>query len=466
VSNPRKSRFPAIFAAMALAGILSGGCKKKPHDATAVPSAAPKSLTIFYTCDTRGHIDPCGCSTGMAGGIARRKTFLDAQRSGPYLLVDAGDVTAGPRAWEVLELEYLLEGYAQMGYHAVNAGHREASLGREGLLKLKAAFTNLLSANLADERGQPVLTPYRIVNLPDGTRAGLLGILDDKASGSEPGKGLKILPPHDAIGRYLPEIKRQAGFIVLLAFADEERMKEIAERFFEINVIVGGKVMQPSAAPLVVNKSLITFITDKGKAVGRLDLQTELSGRMAHTNSIVMLKDDFKDDSAMTKLIAEYKAKLKELDFVPAAHKDDEEGLTLITAERSKDANRYVGAESCRSCHPKAYETWANSKHAHAFHTLEEKGYETNPRCLECHTIGYLASDGYLNAKLTPHLKDVSCESCHGRGDYHVKFYSKQNTGLKNVGFKKVNCVGCHNPDNSAKFELNSYWARIVHGRE
>lgn len=466
MSNPGKRRSFILFAAAAAAGILLNGCKKNASDAAAVRSAAPESLTIFYTCDTRGHIDPCGCSTGMAGGIARRKTFLDAQRSGPHVLVDAGDITAGPRAWEVLELEYLLKGYQQMGYHAVNAGHREASLGREGILKLKAAFANLLSANLVDEEGRPVLAPYRIVSLPDGTKVGLLGILDDKSSGSEPGKGLKVLPPHDAIGRYLPEIKRQAGFIVLLAFADEEKMREIAERFYEINVIVGGKVLQPSATPLIVNKSLITFITDKGKAVGRLDLQTGSGGRLAHTNSIVMLKDDFKDDAEMAKLIAEYKARLKELDFVPAAHKDDEEGLTLITAQRSKDANKYVGAESCRSCHPKAYETWANSKHAHAFHTLEEKGYETNPRCLECHTIGYLASDGYLNAKLTPHLKDVSCESCHGRGDHHVKFHSKQNTALKEAGFKKVNCVGCHNPDNSAKFELNSYWAKIVHGRD
>jgi hypothetical protein len=224
--------------------------------------------------------------------------------------------------------------------------------------------------------------------------------------------------------------------------------------------------MQASATPLIVNKSLITFITDKGKGMGRLEMRTEPGGRLEHTNVIVMLNDDFKEDAAMARLITEYKSKLKELDFVPVAHKDDEEGLTLITAERSKDANRYVGAESCRSCHPKAYETWANSSHAHAFHTLEKKGYETNPRCLECHTIGYMASDGYLNAKLTANLKDVSCESCHGRGDYHVKFYSKQNTELKNAGFKKVNCVGCHNPDNSAKFELNSYWAKIKHGRE
>ncbi len=459
-----KPRAFLVFLALLVAVSVWVGCRKQSAEPAAA-SPSPRSLTVFYSCDTRGHIDPCGCSTGMAGGIARRKTFLDSRPRGPHLLVDAGDVTAGARAWEILELEYLLKGYEQMGYHAVNAGHREASLGKEGLRKLSARFGNLVSANLVDETGNLLLAPYRVVSLADGSKAGILGILDDRIAPSELGRGLRILPPQDAIARFLPELKKQAGFILVLAFADEERMKEIAERFFELNLIVGGKVLQPSATPLVVNKSVITCMTDKGKAMGRLVLAADSNGRWSHTNEIVMLKEEFKDDPAMAKLIAEYKAKLKELDFLPE-HKDDEEGLTLITAERSKSANKYVGAENCRNCHPGAYRIWEQSKHAHAFHTLEEKGYDTNPRCLECHTVGYRASDGYLNVKLTPTLKNVSCESCHGRGDFHVKFFSKQNTDLKNVGFKKVNCVGCHNPDNSVNFETNSYWAKIKHARE
>ena len=402
----------------------------------------------------------------MAGGIARRKTFLDAHRSGPRLVVDAGDVTAGPREWELLEFEYLLKGYERMGYDAVNAGHREASLGLDRLLRLKAGYDKIVSANLVNEKDELVFAPYRIVTLPGGGTAGIIGILDDKITGTELGKGLKVLSPLDALARHLPELKRRAAFIVLLAFADEDRMKEIAERFYEINVIVGGKVLQPSATPLLVNRTVITCMTDKGKAVGWLEVIADPSDRFNCTNSIVMMKEDFKDDPAITNLIGEYKARLKEMDFLPAAQKDDEEGLTPILAERSKSANKYVGAESCQSCHPRAYVTWTGSKHAHAFKTLEERGYDTNPRCLECHTIGYLASDGFLNARLTPQLKNVSCESCHGRGDHHVKFYSNQNRDWPDFKFKKVNCVGCHNPDNSAKFEFTAYWEKIKHGRD
>src|SRR6266511_3810144 len=238
-----KPRAFLVFLALLVAVSVWVGCRKQSAEPAAA-SPSPRSLTVFYSCDTRGHIDPCGCSTGMAGGIARRKTFLDSRPRGPHLLVDAGDVTAGARAWEILELEYLLKGYEQMGYHAVNAGHREASLGKEGLRKLSARFGNLVSANLVDETGNLLLAPYRVVSLADGSKAGILGILDDRIAPSELGRGLRILPPQDAIARFLPELKKQAGFILVLAFADEERMKEIAERFFELNLIVGGKVLR------------------------------------------------------------------------------------------------------------------------------------------------------------------------------------------------------------------------------
>src|SRR5438876_1891933 len=219
VSHARECRAKRrlVHAFVALALFVLAGCKK-PATTTALPAAPPESLAIFYTCDTRGHIDPCGCSSGMAGGIARRKTFLDAHRAGPHLLVDAGDLTAGPREWELLEFEYLLKGYEQMGYDAVNAGHREAALGLERLLKAKAACGKLVSANLVNEKGEPVLAPYRIVARPGSGAVGIIGVVDDKVSGMELGKGLKILPPLDAIARYLPELKRQTAFIVLLAF--------------------------------------------------------------------------------------------------------------------------------------------------------------------------------------------------------------------------------------------------------
>jgi hypothetical protein len=39
----------------------------------------------------------------------------------------------------------------------------------------------------------------------------------------------------------LPQLKGKADAIVLMAFADEEKLRAIARDFYEIDVILGGK---------------------------------------------------------------------------------------------------------------------------------------------------------------------------------------------------------------------------------
>ena len=72
---------------------------------------------------------------------------------------------------------------------------------------------------------------------------------------------------------------------------------------------------------------------------------------------------------------------------------------------------------------------------------LEEQNNQYNPKCLVCHTVGYMASDGYINQELTPELLNVSCESCHGRGDHHMKFESGQEVTIHQIDMKLTSCV-------------------------
>ena len=433
-------------------GGLSGERRRDP----------PAQFSIFYTCDTRGHIEPCGCTSGMAGGISRRQTHLLQDGPEDYLLVDAGDVTAGPRAWEVLELEYILKGYALMGYHVVNIGYRELSLGLEGLNRIKERYPRLISANVVGPEDQLVCDPYVVVELSNGYRCAILGIVDDQIDVSGIGAGIRILEPREAIAALLPELKTKADYLVLLAFTDEIGMRALAQQFFEIDVIVGGRVQQASADPLRENRSVIVFSTDQGKAVGRLDITPQKQDTWEYRNRFATLDDSVTKDLQITALIEEYKGQLKEREFHPL--RDDREGLSSIAATRSKNADRYVGAESCRECHTKTYEGWLESKHAHAFATLVEQGHQYNPRCLKCHTVGYMASDGYLNQRLTAHLSNVSCGSCHGRRDLHVKQFRSGEVPDTRPLTKLVRCETCHDKDNSPDFDREHFWEEIAHG--
>ncbi|MFH1110609.1 MAG: multiheme c-type cytochrome [Planctomycetota bacterium] len=79
----------------------------------------------------------------------------------------------------------------------------------------------------------------------------------------------------------------------------------------------------------------------------------------------------------------------------------------------------YVGVEGCVECHEDQHVTWAVTKHASAFARLIADGEQTNPACIGCHTVGYGASDGFLDEQTTPHLTDIQCENCHGPGSHH-----------------------------------------------
>jgi hypothetical protein len=400
----------------------------------------------------------------MAGGISRRRAFLVHNVPRDYLLVDAGDVVAGPREWETLELEYILKGYELMGYHAVNIGHRELSLGLEGLKRVKRDYGRLVSANVLDLDGVPVAEPYVVMELSNGYRCGILGVVDDRVEPDQVGAGLRLAAPTEAIAKYLPELKQKADFIVLLAFMDEPQMQALTAHFFEIDVIVGGKVRQATTDPVLENRSAIVFNTDKGKNVGRLDIRYQKNGPWQYTGSMTVLEESMEKDAQITALVEQYKEQLKVRDFRPV--KDDEEGLSSITAVRSKTADRYVGPESCRECHKAGYQIWLKSKHARAFESLEQQGHQYNPRCLACHTVGYMASDGYISQELTGHLKNVSCEACHGRGDYHNKLMAGQSVGSKKAVMKAPWCLDCHDQENSPHFDANRYWEKIVHGKD
>lgn len=454
-----KQALAIILAVAALVALT--GCGK---DSSRSPGTPPDKLTIFYTCDTRGHIEPCTCATGYAGGLVRRMAYIDERRPAASLLVDAGNVTAGPRDWELLELQYALRGYMMMGYHAVNAGHRETSISPEKLRELDAEFGLFVSANLMDASGELVFAPYRIVDLPEKYRVGIIGVMDDNLEDGLMDEGLQVDSPDTAIAKYLSKLEAETDFVVLLAFADEPRMKTFAENFFELDVIVGGKVLQPSNIPLEVNQSVIVYNTDKGKAVGRLELTFPKSARQSYTNEIYMLEEDVPGDPSMLAIVDELNRTLADMDFRP--HRDDEEGLTTITAVRSKTANKYVTSGRCKECHPRAYDVWMRSRHARSFETLVPQKGQYDPNCLNCHTVGYGSSDGYVNQRLTPDLDMVSCGSCHGRGDYHIKFRNGDDIPERAAQFKPVDCLGCHDETQSPEFNLETYWEKINHGKD
>ena len=110
--------------------------------------------------------------------------------------------------------------------------------------------------------------------------------------------------------------------------------------------------------------------------------------------------------------------------------------VTLVALPALAAAQGFVGAETCKACHPGAYEAWRDSAHAHALDRLPEAS-RRDARCAACH--GPPAEAG---------AHGVTCEACHGPGrSYAQSFVMRDRELARAVGLADVGertCASCH----------------------
>jgi hypothetical protein len=142
----------------------------------------------------------------------------------------------------------------------------------------------------------------------------------------------------------------------------------------------------------------------------------------------------------------------------------------MAEVEPTPNGEEYVGTSRCIACHPKAGEVWQKSRHGHAWQTFEDVMASGRypwpvthyPDCIACHTVGYGQKSGFVNPERTPDLRGVGCEECHGPGGAHVKMPSATPMPTVTVDV----CQRCHDFEQSPKFDWDTYWKKIEHGRE
>lgn len=111
--------------------------------------------------------------------------------------------------------------------------------------------------------------------------------------------------------------------------------------------------------------------------------------------------------------------------------------LLVLTLSGAAGAADFLGPESCKGCHPAAYDTWMQSKHARAGESLVST-QQKDVRCLSCHSPD----------QATQSVSHVTCETCHGPGQHYSPSYVMKDpelarlVGLVDPGEKS--CRACH----------------------
>lgn len=120
-------------------------------------------------------------------------------------------------------------------------------------------------------------------------------------------------------------------------------------------------------------------------------------------------------------------------------------------------ATGYSGSEVCAVCHEQEHATWQLTPHAGAFDTLVRHAAAAKPDCVGCHVVGFEKTGGYTISPPTPHLEDVGCETCHGRGGPHQSPEFARKTDYEAV------CVACHDQKHSLGFEYATFLPKVSH---
>lgn len=240
--RPFSARMNTGIGCLALAGLL-GGCPERQVQRP----RPPRKLLILTLNDLHGQLDPDSYRTletpprtvrvGGAQALTATIREMRRRRGGRVLLLDAGDFMQGSVLSNSFEGAPVRELFARLGVDAAAIGNHEFDFGPVGpqtiggadpLGALKAwalaAPFPVLSANLADQRGAPLLAPnIRPVALVRraGVRVGIIGLTTvDTPGTTHPDniRQLRFLPYLPQVRRWSRVLRRRgAEAIVLLA---------------------------------------------------------------------------------------------------------------------------------------------------------------------------------------------------------------------------------------------------------
>lgn len=414
--------------------------------------------------DLRGNIEACGCDPRTdLGGLIRLATFVKRERGihPKLMLFDLGNniSTAIPPS---LKDETILDGLDKIRADAFLLNYRE-------IKAFKSKKTNLRSFVLSNGDFKGV---NKFIKLKSAI---ILGFV-------EPKKGHKNLSNWDK--RLHAEWKEIVGknkaSILLFSGTDKTLEKILSTRLFTeiisssprkdgevssfyekenpeslfrkarvrsvpidgLGVLRGGALQEKEA------RSLSELLQDNGLRDKTNKSEFFINNKL----KLVTWLDHRYEGSSLKTLMKEYNLQLK-----------NNFKTTIKERKKSLKNTKFVGAQSCKSCHVKAYKAWEESSHAKALTTLELKGKDMDSKCVSCHVLGF-NEGGFVSKDVTPQFAGVQCENCHGPRLAHTK-----NPTIKRFSVKSTthgdSCKSCHHDPHTANFVFDKYWAKIKHGK-
>lgn len=474
-----------------------------------------KRLTIFYTAEVHGTLEPCGCTSDPLGDVSRYAALVrTAAKNGPTLMVDGGGLsypeTSSPkeRPANALRARFLARTLEGLGVPFAS-GLAETDVQDHGEVVPKRLAVNVIKT--------AAVAPSRLETI-GGLHVGIFGVADPALAAR---LGAEAEDPVAAAKREVARL-RSAGaeLVIALAPLDRPAARRLARAAAPDLVVLGRQVGKGQARAEAVGSSFLLAASDELQRVGRIDLvwrggrplvdaggpqaaglrRIEIDGQLSRLDDELArwsaaAGSDAKFVAAKQAERAQLQQERAQLDHPwspPAAGSyftnqlipvrrslprdpktaagmrklDGEVGaLNLKTAPPPVPAEpgraAYVGDAKCGSCHAPALAFWKKTVHATAWKTLVEVNKQNDYRCVSCHVTGYEQAGG-SSLGHTNRLRDVQCEVCHGPGSIHVAQKGLEEPAAVRRDTPATVCKGCHTEQHSDTFQYEAYLRDVL----
>jgi hypothetical protein len=440
---------------------------------------------LLVSGEQDGYQEPCGCSEEQIGGLIRRYDFVErlhTQNKWPTALIDLGSLIKQPAVARggfeqaKFKFDYSLRALKLLKYNALALSPEDLKVGVGEAMGLflndLGETTKIVVANVPAPASYETIFRTSLLARAGPVSLGITAVFDPEALRklADPDKEAifpTIQQPHDALPGVLAELESKSDYQVLMVQGPPELAKSLALAYPGFDIVVSTSEfvdpLNPDAEQLNGGRTLLVTVGKKGKYIGVFSFYPKESERLRYYR--VTLGKRFDGPATpMKKLIQdEYRETLKAVGVVENyVRRDYVNGAPGAT---------FVGAESCKSCHPNTYMKWSTTKHAQGYTALlrdPKPNCAFDAECVTCHTTGFEYNSGWRSEPETPYLAGNQCENCHGPGSKHV-------LEPDNVDYRKVMaltaeqaeknrlCIQCHDSDNSPKFEFAAFYGQISH---
>ena len=443
----------------------------------------PKPIaTLVITGQQMGYLEPCGCAglDRMKGGLSRRYTMVDQLRKAGWnvIPIDVGGMVDGFGKQAELKFHTTAQAMRAMGYKGVALGKGELGFPAADLLSEMVnpdgTAGMFVSCNASVFEKNADMPPQVKIIQAGSLKFGITSVLCKSAQNYTQNDEIILSDTRESLVKAAAKLKAASDIRILLSHGTVEEAQAIAADFPDFQVIVtAGGAPEPPAKPTILPSGQY-IITVGQKGMNAVVLALFDDGKVRYQR--VPQDSRFAQSEVVRGFMQSYQDQLKELWLA---------GLGIKPVPQTDPAmGAYIGPKKCATCHERQYDIWRKTKHATAFSSLEKAvpARHFDPECVCCHVVGWHRhlyfpyKTGFLDHEKDQHLKNVSCEACHGPGEAHLNAEASNNTQLQEELRKKLHidleyaktrmCGDCHDLDNSPEFDFEKYWPQIVHDNE